>query len=111
MCVSLSVTRICKNQTAVLSPLPSWCVPLLMALLLLQHYYMKNEVLGLPPPLEFEEPQGAADMSGMYSDPLICFLHPRCRQAVHQSLTDVCIRHLASGFVCLLFSRVSLPAP
>ncbi|XP_050725304.1 uncharacterized protein LOC127002995 isoform X6 [Eriocheir sinensis] len=30
-----------------------------------QHYYMRNEVLGLPPPLEFEEPQGSADMSGL----------------------------------------------
>lgn len=70
-----------------------------MVPLLLQHYYMRNEVLGLPPPLEFEEPQGSADMSGMYLDPLICFLHLRCRQAVSLSPIGVYVSHLDSGFV------------
>nr|XP_053652648.1 uncharacterized protein LOC128702436 [Cherax quadricarinatus] len=41
------------------------------------HYYMKHEVLGLPPPLEFEEPQlGTADWSGM-DTPIVASPEPQ----------------------------------
>lgn len=76
---------------------------LITVLLLLQHYYMKNEVLGLPPPLEFEEPQGASpDMSGMYSAPLLTCLGVRCKQTASQPLT-VPVTYLASDFICIIF--------